>query len=74
MNIKELKLDLQKDINDNPQLYPFISIFWEIDLINELEKNKNQLEINFGHFETNSNVSISFYKPISKIINLSEFI
>lgn len=74
MKIEEIKEQLHNDIITNPKLYPFISNFWEIDLINEIESSESQTEVKFGHYDTKSNKSIPFYKPISKIIDLSEFL
>lgn len=65
-----LKSDFERHIKENPELYPFISNFWQID-VNKLDK-KNDFPVKFGHFQTESSHSTPFYKPFSKIIDFSK--
>lgn len=74
MKIEETKELLLNDITVNSHKYPFISKFWDIDLIEIANNSQDNMFVQFGHFETKYYKSIPFYKPISKIIDLSEFI
>lgn len=70
MNKKKLKDFFERDLEESANLYPFISKFWEI---NVLDKKKNiDNTINFGHYGTKNTNSYPFFKPFSKIVDFSK--
>lgn len=70
MTEEELKNNIINYINENTKSFPFISKFWEID-IQKLDSLEPDILL-FGHFETAAYNSSTFYKPFSKIINVSK--
>lgn len=64
----KLKKEILRDIKENPKKYPFIAKYWDIELITEKETHS----IAFGHFGTKAFNAVPFYKPFSKIIDLSK--
>ncbi|MEO4005045.1 hypothetical protein [Flavobacterium sp. CAU 1735] len=73
METETIKKVVKMDIIENPTAYPFIAKYWDVEVF----KNDGDLkhkEVDFGHYETKSSVLIPFYKPISKIIDLSQFL
>jgi hypothetical protein len=71
MNKKEdIKEHLIDHISNNPKNFPFISRFWDIEL---LKQNNIETEyIEFGYHGTKLDNSTPFYKPFSKIIELTK--
>lgn len=67
---EKLKQDLINDIKENPEKYPFIAQFWEINIINKTTVKQSLVE--FGHYQTSDFNSYPFYKPFSKIIDFSK--
>jgi hypothetical protein len=61
---------IKEDIKINNQSFPFLSHFWEIGKIDDL--NDDNAIIKFGHIGTKSFNSTPFYKPFSKIIDFSK--
>jgi hypothetical protein len=61
--------DLKNHIKQNPEQYPFIAQFWDINIQDNISNNNF---ITFGHFGTKSYHSYPFYKPFSKIIDFSK--
>ncbi len=72
MNKEQIKDHLSKDIKENTIRYPFISRFWDIELIKPEENNKENIA--FGHYGSVAVYSDPFYKPISKIVDTSKFV
>lgn len=67
---KLIKNKMKKYINDNLETFPFIARFWDIEVI-QSQPIKSIYPISYGHFQTSAVHIASFYKPISKIIDLS---
>ena len=66
----KIKQELQQLIRNNPESFPYIAQFWEIQ-IEELNKPEpNYLE--FGKYNSKLLNSYPFYKPYSKLVNLSK--
>ncbi|WP_300486457.1 hypothetical protein [Flavobacterium sp.] len=62
------KENLLRDLKNHPEKYPFIAKYWDIELISK----KQNHSIEFGHFGTKATNAVPFYKPLSKIIDLSK--
>ncbi len=73
MNKNQIKKDVLTHIKEHPKEYPFISRFWDVE-IDEIQTSVTESYIDFGHFNTQSTHSSPFYKPISKIIDLSKLV
>lgn len=70
MNTKENIIDyFQNDFKENPESYPFIAQFWNVEAMEK--ENKTYKGINYGHFNTSAIQPLPIYKPISKIIDFS---
>jgi hypothetical protein len=71
MNEKEIiKSELKQLIERNPESFPFIAQYWEIKI-----KDKTTLEhkwLELGKYNSKQSNSNPFYKPISRMIDLSK--
>ncbi len=66
----EIKLNILKEyLVKNYANLPFVAQKWNLTKINF--DSITDLKIEYGHYKTNSKNSIPFYKPISKIIDIS---
>lgn len=73
MKVEDINEAFKKDMIENPTAYPFIAKYWDVELLKN-NSNLEYKEVEFGHYETKLFVLIPFYKPISKIIDLSQFL
>ncbi|WP_347070174.1 hypothetical protein [Flavobacterium sp. WV_118_3] len=73
METKAIPKAVKIDMMENPTAYPFIAKYWDVEIFKNDDDLKHT-EIDLGHYETKSSVLMPFYKPISKIIDLSEFL
>ncbi|THF51795.1 hypothetical protein E6C50_08550 [Flavobacterium supellecticarium] len=72
METKAIQKAVKMDMMENPTAYPFIAKYWDVEVFTN-DGDLKPKEVYFGHYETKSSVLIPFYKPISKIIDLSQF-
>jgi hypothetical protein len=68
-NKEKIKKELKNLIKNNPESFPLIAQFWEIEI--EDVNNEQPLFMELGKYNANILNSIPFYKPFSKLINLT---
>jgi hypothetical protein len=66
---EKMKQELQQLIKDNPESFPYIAQFWDIHVEDANKKDPNYLE--FGKYNSKLLNTFPFYKPYSKLIDLS---
>ena len=69
-NDKQLESAFIDFLKENASGLPYIAQNWEIKKTERPNINISKNE--YGHYKTNSKNSIPFYKPISKIIDISK--
>jgi hypothetical protein len=66
---EKIKQELQQLIMDNPEAFPLIAKYWDIHIEGLNKPEPNYLE--FGKYNSKLLNSYPFYKPYSKLIDLS---
>ncbi|WP_459212006.1 hypothetical protein [Aquimarina rhabdastrellae] len=74
MEKEKIKKEVLEYIKNNPKEYPFIARFWDVKIEEHKPSKEEIIAVKFGHFNTHAPYSIPFYKPISKIVDLSKLI
>jgi hypothetical protein len=67
---EKIKQELQQLIKDNPESFPLIAQYWDIHVEDANNPEPNYLE--FGKYNSKLLNSYPFYKPYSKLIDLSK--
>jgi hypothetical protein len=67
---ENIKQELKDLIKNNPESFPFIAQFWDIHVEDINKKEPKYLE--FGKYDSKLINSYPFYKPYSKLIDLSK--
>ncbi|NHN26124.1 hypothetical protein FIA58_010590 [Flavobacterium jejuense] len=72
-NNEILKKKISEILKKDSDKFPFIAQLWEMEIYEKnLNHEKIEKDLNYGHFNTKSYKSTYFYKPISKIIDFSK--
>ncbi|MEZ5046156.1 MAG: hypothetical protein R2831_04110 [Chitinophagaceae bacterium] len=67
---EKIKQNIQDYIKEHPEEFPFIAQFWDIHVEDINKPKPNYLE--FGKYNSKLTRSYPFYKPYSKLIDLSK--
>lgn len=65
-----LKKEIKELISESQENFPFISNFWNIDIL--VEHNERKFDFNYGHFQTVDDRHVPFYKSYSRMIDFNK--
>ncbi len=68
-DVNNIKVELQNLLKERAEHFPFMANFWKIEAY---EQGETTPPLEFGRFNARLNISISFYKPLSRIIDFSK--